>query len=102
ASWMIQLGVAAAKWIVAAVAIGPFGLWGATAIWCASAIDAIFRASQRPPQCERSGWMMWQARFAIRSRNCALPTRRSPVAIGMFDFWVTWRVASISSVGQGS
>ena len=82
-SWITQFGVTRAKWTATARASGPLGLCGAIAIECVSAIAAILRASQRPPQWERCGWMTWHALRSISSRNWLLPTSRSPVAIGI-------------------
>ena len=81
---MRKFGIAAARWIEAAVEIGPCGLCGATWMWCASAIAAIFFSAVIPPAWQISGCTMSVSFCSMTSRNSHGEKSRSPVAISVF------------------
>src|SRR5713226_3829204 len=83
------LGIVAMAFIVAAVAIGPLGLCGATDTYWVSAMAAICVSALIPPVWQTSGWIMSTALWFKSSMNLVLVTILSPVAIGTGDFDLT-------------
>ena len=73
----------AAKWTVAAVPTGPFGLCGATMMLYVSAIAAIFIVSLMPPSWHKSGWMTSTSCPSMSSRYPHFVNARSPVAMSI-------------------
>ena len=66
---MKKLGVDAAKCTLIAVASGLIGLCGATIMYCASAIAAIFFIVRTPPQQQISGCRKSRAWRSISCLN---------------------------------
>ena len=57
-SWMRKFGVVAASWRMAALEIGPDGLWKLTGTWFASHIAATFLDVRSPMLWKMSGCAM--------------------------------------------
>src|ERR1700722_19582409 len=87
---------------LAAVAIGPFSLWGPTVACFASAMKAFSHSAQIPPIWHTSGWTMAAARAARKSLKLYLVTRRSPAAIVTGDLDLTSAIALMLSSRMGS
>ena len=100
---MEKFGIAAAICTLAAHATGPFGLWGATCTCSISAIEAMRRISEMPPQWQMSGWIMSTSERESSSLKPHLKKSRSPVASSVLNpAFRTRASASRFSGGHGS